>query len=643
MRRIPIIAALLLALLPAAAYAADEKDVVVVSVEGARLLVHDDTGNRLCTRVDGGEDGNAASSGCGPAPTGRFDGDIRTVTIGNRTFTAGVVPADGTTVELEYGDESRTRTPALAGDAYQGRFKGKLRFFLIEQPKAKGEPVLVRRFDDAGKLLGASSGGGFDIPSGEPVTLLRGKGTRVTVALRRSFSPTPLEIDRVGRTVCVTVKRGGDSTSCSEERPFAPVLSVESTTECGPTGTLVAGLTRSDIPRVALLLGSGRRIVTRTHELIGTVGTTRRGVAVTAPRGEAVRAAIALGENGKEADRQIIGAPPITGVCSKNGSTTSYGSEIGFGDPGPFVAGPPDGQQVAAGAAPGAQLVARDEGEFICIGIDRLAADKRDCGLPQVQDLYPFAVHRATAARTAAGGVVTLDTASVRIEIDGARMVDATMSDGGDYSGRYRGAVRFFLAETAGRHRITAVELRDADGKIVSLLPGPDEPDLDAATIARGRGFRLFGMRYAFTFKYGGEPLRHQRGSCIGLVLGSETPAFDRCALSSDGFGSVLFGEIACSPRLGVLFGRMGKNMRGVALTLATGKRLLSGTVKVPARYGGGRLWVLRIPPGARATRLTFLGTPPKPRFGPRPARTGRYALPAPRQQCGYGARDPEF
>jgi hypothetical protein len=88
----------------------------------------------------------------------------------------------------------------------------------------------------------------------------------------------------------------------------------------------------------------------------------------------------------------------------------------------------------------------------------------------------------------------------------------------------------------------------------------------------------------------------------------------------------------------------MTKGLRGVSFDLAGGGRLIAGTVRIAAKYGGGRLWVVRIPPSAHIVRMRYAGLRPKPRFGGRRGKaSGRYDIPAPRRQCGYFPRDPTF
>jgi hypothetical protein len=586
--------------------------------------ITDGKDGELCSALSSG-DGNRSGT-CGTAPLGRMDAEMLPFATRSASYLGGAVPAGTAQVELEYTDGKRVRGRVTTGPEYTGRQAGKLVFFLIDVTGAVGttedRPVLLRRFDEAGTLVGAA-GGRADTPIAGPVRLLRRAGATVNAHAERHFAPTPLQLDRTDRSICIGVERAtGGGGTCTDPHPFTPKLLVEASQRCG-SATILAGFAAPDVTRVDAVLGSGRTVTIRTREL-PELGTPLRAVAGVLPRTQAVREAIALDAAGKEIGRQPLGAPPSGRRCAgRNGTSTSVGTggfDLFDED---FAAAPPDGQQVVLEDGD-AQLLARDEGDYLCVDVARLAADKRDCAIPPVEDDFPTILRHATAARTAAGGLVPAGGARVTVEFDGAQPVEAAIGEGG-YTGTYRGHVRFYLARLAGRHRVTAVRTYDAAGALLTSFPGPDFTGFaQPATLRRGPGYRLFGGRFDFEVKFPGRPADRTQGGCVGLDV-DDLP--ELCEPLGDFEGH--FGWISCKTRRGVLVGRITRNRRGVRLTTAGGQVLRSRTVTVPKRYGGGRVWVLEIPRTARVTRFAFTG-----------GKARAYDLPAPRSQCGYGPPD---
>lgn len=232
-------------------------------------------------------------------------------------------------------------------------------------------------------------------------------------------------------------------------------------------------------------------------------------------------------------------------------------------------------------------------------------------------------VVRTTATSTATAGLVPPGAAAVRLVFGGGKPVTAAISDGGEYTGAYRGHVRFYLATAAGRRRVTEVQTLDARGRLVSVTPGPDAGPGALREVARGRGHRILGARYTFRFKSPGERLSTQRATCFVVATRRERASRDDCMPL---FGPFRIGRVACSPRRGLIVGKG----RGARLQLAGGGTISSRAIAVPRRLGGGRLWLLEIPAGARVKRLRVGG-----KWQP-------YPVPPPRRQCGY-ALDPTF
>lgn len=642
MRRPLIALAVLLCLAPPAA--AQEENAVVVARHGAvELAAHDDS-RSLCMDLRG-ERGEAGTCG---NPLTPYEGGVVVLDDGERRFVGGAVPSrDGTaSVEVEYADGDRARASTIAGEAYTGRFRGRVVFFIAEttaaRPEPEEEPVLVRRFDAAGKLIGAAPGGHEGGTVAGPRTVYRRAGTAVAATATRSFAPSVLQVDRLERRVCLSIEHrdgSGSGGNCTGTGPAYPGLELHTDRPCG-RGAVVHGFAAPDAAVLEVTLGSGRRRRVPTYDLTD-LGTAARAVVYVAPLREAVRRARALDEAGAEVGEQAIGAAPAQ-RCGQHGGSSSSFSVFHRDTTGIETAAPADGQQVALAGAGGSRLLLRDEGEdHLCVGVGELAAGKHDCMVPPPSPFFPAFDVDTGAERTAVGGIAPAGAAIVRIVLAGGRKVDAVLGDGGDYTGRFRGHLRFFLAETPGRRGVMAIETYDALGNLVSALPGPGAETPPPRTFARRGGVRIFGSRYDFRIKLPEERVQRIRGTCIGMAMGSERPSAHACGY----VGPYNFsGRVACSPRLGVMMGRLTGAMRGVRVTLADGRTIASQTVRIPRRLGGGRVWVLTIPRAARIVRLRYLGQRPRlGRHGPRPAAAGRYALPSPAAQCGYALPDPTF
>ena len=629
--------ALLVLLATAPAHAQD--DGAVVARHGdAQLLVKDEEGDEtgLCLDLRVGE--SDVSGSCGN-PLRRPSTMLVSTTTRTRSLTGGAVPAGGTVeVELEFARGERIRARTVTGEAYSGRLAGKLAFFLIDTttvqrpPDEDGdqdEPVLIRRFDANGKLIGASGGGFSDHVIAGPQALTASRGLKISAVATRVFAPSVLQLDRTETSVCLRVRRddhGGSSGPCSTPGPALPTLEVVPQRECA-RGTLVYGFVSPRIARVEVVLGNGRRVSARMFD-VSELGTSARAAVLVVPVGMAVRSARALDAAGRVAQTQDLHAAPAHRRCAKGA-----GSFVAFGYSTTMSGDLAQGGQVAAGAAPGPQLLARDEGDHLCLGIGGFGEGESECVIPPPETEFAQMIERTTPQYTALGGLVPAGVHSVRVTFDGRTVVNAAIGDGGAYDGKYRGHVRFYLAHSGPGRRITNVETFDAAGTLLSALPGPGAQGGKRQTIARGRGFSVYASRYDFRFKFPGTELERSRGTCFGLAPAGHTPRPEDCTPVSH---PITTGAVWCSPRRGAMMGQMTAGSRGAVFELAGGGTIRSRTIRVPRRLGGGRLWLLEIPPRARVKRLRYLGRLPSHPFGPAMARVRDFPLPPPRRQCGY-------
>lgn len=633
-----VVAALLVLL--AAVPAHGQGGATVARNGGVELQVRDDQDERegLCLDLRLGEEDTAGS--CGSAPTTRMSSLTLSGDSRSRRFIGGAVPAGGTfEVELEFARGEKVRARTVEGEAYTGQFTGKLAFFLAEttgaqrapSPDGDGDdPVLIRRFDAQGNLIGASSGAQEEGPTiAGPKVIERVGDVTVRAVARREFAPSVIQLDRTETMVCLSLDspRGGGSGTCTGAGGPAILPLLLSPERTCRRGMLVTGFAGPEVRTVELTLGNGRRVRTGTLD-VSSLGTPARAVVVLVKPGQAVRSARALDAAGKVVDTQVLAAAPVPRRCGYGltGWLALYG---GIFDPPPSA----EPGQVVTGSAPGPRLVAREEGDLLCLGIDGFGADGHQCLLPPPEDEYPQPIERRTAAYSAVAGLVPAGAATVTAVFEGGQRVAATISEGGEYGGRYRGHVRFYLAHAGAGKRLERVETHDAAGNLFSSIPGEDGGTGEQRTVHRGRGYRIVGTRFDVRFKLPGERAERFRGTCVALAFGGRAPDLDHCSPVEQG---LVLGEVSCSPHRGVLIGQMTEGLRGVRFELRGGGRIDARVVRVPKRLGGGRIWVLDVPPGARVARLRYLGKMPKERFTPQHARVRPYPLPAPRRQCGY-------
>jgi len=606
---------------------ASAASVTVAEAGGARLEVRDGPRGELCTTLIAAPERADRSGTCNVVPSRPENARWDTVPNGaGREWIGGVVTARVAAVEPAYRPDVRFRAPTVPGDAYRGRARGRVRFFLLEvtgaprpDPPADPEPELIRFYDAAGQLVGADSEEDyplFEQPLRGPVTLLRTPGVAVRAEVSRGLRPTPLALDRLEQRVCLVLERrpqGGVTSSylCQGPEPYRPPLRADATTGCGAAGHGVAALVGNEVAAVVLVLGSGRRLPARIAGLPAELGVPGRYVAVAVPRREAVRRIVAFDASGRLLTREDLGAEPGRPCPFGGGGVITSTLPGSLPDP---VGVPGPAGQVAAGpadpAAPSPRLLVREEGDFVCARLEKLSPDGADCLLPP-REFYEVWIQRSGDA---VGAVVPPEVRSVVVETPGGRRRAAT-TEGVTYDGRYRGHVRFFLV--TGARRAYSVDLLDARGRLLAILPGADVPPLTGRrTFLRGRGWRLVGGRLAFR-AFDGQRVRRLRERCFELVLGAD----ERGCFGFLGTASAVTAEVSCSPRLVLLYGSAVGRGRRVTVRLDDGRRLRAPVVGV--RRGAG-VWALAV----RRTRSVAAVS-----FG---SRTLRLNLPPAARQCGY-------
>ena len=606
---------LLLGVLALLVLAAPAGAAEVARIDDASLRARDDRASEFCLDLRMGDGSSGGGYGtCGPAPWRPRRSMLIAWVSGAKLFAAGAVPASVTRAEAELADGRRVAFDTVVGPGYRGRYAGRLRFFLAELPLVDPEDddtggLRAVRFSGAdGALLGVASPARLGSPVGREQVVLREAGRRRSITVRaavlRRHTPTPLALDRFEDQQCLVVRtragvgEQGSSTVCRGPGPERPALLVFPEPGCGPLRTVLSGFVGDAVTAVRLKLGSGRVREVPVRTLRGPQGEQHRYVAASVPRGEAVRSVSAVGTDaGYE-----IGEPPGGLPCVSQGGAFAMSYLTGLDFSGPPRPPAPD-DQVAAEAG-GHRLLVRDaEGERLCAGVDRMAADGSDCALPVVAAEDSFGM--------AASGTISavLPAEVARVRLPGGRAVHTVE---GGYRGRYAGHVRFLFAE-APVAQGEQLAMLDSAGAVIGRVPvfSPhaleEKPDA-AARLAAGRGWRLRVARYDF-------------GSCLELAVGGGDPSCGS-VVGDDEDGA--FGVVGCGPRVAVLAGPLSRSTREVRAVLRGGRTVRARVVRIPRRFGRGRAWVLALPRGARVKALSFDG------------RRATFPLLPARDQCGY-------
>jgi hypothetical protein len=613
---------LVLSLTAALVLAAPASAAEVARIDGAKLTATDRARAGFCLQVTKSDPRSSGGSGtCGRAPWRARRSSLITMIDGSRLLAAGAVPAAITRAEAELADGRRVGFDTVAGPGYRGRHAGKLRFFLAALPLSdpsdedSGGLVAVRFFGADGTLQGITGAERLGTPVGRSQLLLRerggGRSTTVRGMTLRRVMPTPLQLDRIEESACLFVStrtrygEGGSTTLCHEAGPNRPDLLVFPESGCGPVRTVLSGFVGESVTAVRMQLGSGRMREVPARIFRDRQGREHRFVATAVPRGEAVRSISAVGADAG----YDIGEPPSGLPCISDSGAFAISFLLSI-DLRNEARPPGSGEQVAAATGSYRLLVRDAEDERLCAGVDRLRADGGDCAVPPVtaDDAFAYADHGVISA------LLPAEVARVRLP-DGR---EVTPIDGGGYTGRYAGAVRFLLVEADLRAE-DRVRMLDSSGTVLGSLPvyGPEleapEPDGPEARLAAGRGWRVTGAKDRY-------------GSCLSVTLRGAEPA---CGTSLDGQEDGAFAAVGCSPRVAVLTGTLARRTRTVRVVLRGGRTLRPRIVRIPRRIGRGRAWALALPRGARVQALRF------------DDRRATFPLLPAADQCGYRVYGP--
>jgi hypothetical protein len=408
------------------------------------------------------------------------------------------------------------------------------------------------------------------------------------VAFQRSaLAPTPLDRARTERITCVRVDTRGPlarSGGCSGRDRDPAGLSFATDTRCTARASVVTGLAGPAVRGLVTVLGDGTHRAVGLHALPAGFGDPRRAFALVLADDVAVRALLL--RQGGRTDTLALGAAPAQAQCSQQSG--AFGVAFGFFG---FVARPaPSG---------GGTLVARDEGDDLCVGLGTIAPT--DCQLPPTEPTRARIERRRAGASTDILAVVSPEVAALRLHPDRGAPVTVATADLPGYTGRYAGLVRGAVAVLPGDRRVYQTDLLAADGHVIDSLPGPDARPLPRTprTVARLPG----GGTVAAL------------GDCVQVRAGAPTRDRNAC-----GFTDIAQTIVAvpCAARRTVVVSRLGRAARGLTVTTS------DGTVR-GRRHGA--LAVAVLPPHAALREIRLLG-----------AARMRVRLPPAARQCGYTA-----
>ena len=627
-----LIVVLLAVASPAAAQEPPEQGVVVATVPGGALRVYDER-ESLCVDLTGPADG---SSSCSDVLDEARFGPIGVLTSrppggdGAPAVVAGAVGADVASVRVRLrGGAAPVAAETVAGEAYRGRFAGKVRFFAVVLP-AGARPVDVVVLAADGTVLGAVDR--FDA-SDEPVvgpvrvaTLGSGRA-RLTLAAQvdEELEPTAVDPARRYRYPCFTVRAVPTVVlGPAEDPPLARACrspargdAFDVRVACTPSRTVVLGLLDAGAAVPTAVLGSGRRLRARAFDLPDQVLPGARGWLVVVPGDEALRSVTGIG---------ALRYPPAGIACrGEEGGAFNVISSLIEDEGGEAVAPVP--ALAAAREREGARLLLGDgPEEGLCVTVDDVAPTAGAC-LP----LSPRADRRFDAAPRPGGGGQTVGgattfpgaTRAVVLLADGTRVSTEVGPEVGGYAGPYATKLRTWLVPTASSAPVRRITLLDAAGRRLTADEQYEHtPVRDLRRLAAVRGGEaLWAGTTAVQVPEGTGTL-----SFPCLTVGARPRSALDCAFADQG-RFVPQVSVDCAPRRIVVTGLLPKGVLRAELVLAGRERRSARTYAA----GGGRRAFLAVL-GPRDRLRAIHGVTRRSRIV-RPA-----VLPPAAAQCGYDA-----
>jgi hypothetical protein len=472
--------------------------------------------------------------------------------------------------------------------------------------RAHGPSPILRFRDASGDLIGAwQRSGGFDaLPRGEAVH--RADAVRLLAYRARELRPDPLEIDRIVRDSCVDFQRFRYHTALCLDLSGEPHVTPVVVPPCRHAPGLLGGMVPAVTQRVVVVLGNGDRRRTDVLPLPPRYGT--QSFLLPLPDGQAIQRVTAYDDAGQVVARKAVMAEPPPPHCpAAGGGELTSDTSVEFDAP-----RSPGGGQVAA-ADGEHRLVVADAGDpqGLCAGVDVMPVHSA-CRRPS-PDPAANTVFRQDGA---VAGVLGNEVASVDLLLTDGTTRTVPTTAGEDYTGRYAGRLRFFLAvvprgvvrravlrDTAG-HRLAAGPVRVADPKVVGRRT-------------------LAGLRVAALEAAGGIDAQARPRLCVrleGVSLGELARLRDQLLCDDRARDAQALALAPCDRPRSALVGVIPRSARDIRVRLADGRVVRP----LLAKLGRALLWIARPPRRAAVAAVVY-------RHHRIPLR-----LPPRARQCGY-------
>jgi hypothetical protein len=642
MRRLPAIAVLCAAALALAAVPAHAAPVTVAGASPGSMLTVEDVSERGFDRLeitlispvaDGAGD---FTSDRGHPPLWADEGLLADTNLPSpdgttRILSGGVVNAAAAAVELTFDNGRTVRYPTVDGSAYQGRQAGRVRFFLgettVPEADVDDDAVGMRMLDSSGAVVGVAK----DRDVEHSIPLMRrsagGAVIRMTATVISQLSPLPGAPAHRSEELCLRTgvneaAKGWDVACQDPEEPMA----LGGWRGCGRVPSTLAGFLPAGASTLVVRLGSGRLL--RLPTLGAPFGRAGRIVTDVLPRGEAVRSAAALDAAGRRLAATSVELAPPDRRCDRDLETIDLGGWEVASDPPDPRPGLPPGTEVA-GTAAGRQLLVRDSGEDICIGIDQLDLDGSDCSRPPTNSHQDYLL--VDPGRGIVAGLYAAPVSFVDLQFRGGGTQRIPAAAGQAYTGRYKDTVGFAFAPLPAGKTIVGAALRDATGHTIGtadpVTPGDEDSLIRPPRTLLSEG----GARVVVSAERG--RFSSRLFACVGLELGSEQ---SECDDSFDFGANTLTAVVPCQGPRTILFGIARPTVSRIDIRLADGRTMHPQMARFPAGLGSrARVFLAVLPRRLAVTRVHFARRHEQ-------GRSDTLTLPtrAPARQCGYQVFD---
>jgi hypothetical protein len=299
---------------------------------------------------------------------------------------------------------------------------------------------------------------------------------------------------------------------CSAPQTDPGAVPTTAREHCNPSGLLLTGVAGPNVRGIDAVLGDGTLRRVPLDRLPASFGDPRRAYALGPESGTAVRSLrIHL--------LQRVQTLPLE--RAPGGATC----RPGLSNQAEFLVG---GFATEAQAAPVGPLVARDDGDRLCVGLGTIVPE--DCQIPPIDALLPRIDVRRAGGQTALLAVVAPEVASLRLELDRGAPVTVAATDLPGYAGRYAGLVHGLAVPLPAGAHVYATDELAADGHVLQHSSGPDLRPLAhaPAVLARLPGRVVVAASSSSCIQVGVKAPTRDASQCHGGV--ETTFAFAPCA-----------------------------------------------------------------------------------------------------------------